>query len=261
VCYNSRMANIQKKNNKAPRIINIDFDFQAEANGRDSDRYSKTLQEYHRLLWSKQLPDGHIFQLTKVSNNRLYHKSDRGEFFLSSDRAVATFAKWKRLEHVVSMVSKEKVEAFVHLSDTIGGIVIWPSNQINNMPTINAERGFNKKIADRLDVTLECIRRYYLGEHSPLFDVINRYNEFFNLFGNFKNYIDFFLLQDAVSEDYSKVKIALPFDNFNSLPVPLNVDEYCNYMETTSQFIKKRNMRISSLKIRLQIDQEQNIAF
>jgi hypothetical protein len=230
-------------------MIDINFDFQKEVGGRDSDRYSHTLQEYHRILWSKPLPNGHMFCLTKSNSNRLYHKSDLGEFFLSSDRAIATFSNWKRIEQIVSLVPREQVEEFIHLSDTIGGIVIWPSNRINNKPTINAERGWNRKIVDRLDLTIECIRRYYLGENNPLYDTFNRYKNFFDLFGNFKGYIDFFLLQDAVSEDYSSVKIAIPFDNFKTSSIPNNVDKYVKYMDVTSIFIRKRNKRISNSQV------------
>jgi len=229
-------------------MFDINFDFQDEAGGRDSDRYSPTLQEYHRILWSKRLPNGNIFHLTKISQNRLYHKSELGEFFLSSDRAVATFFKWKSMEHIISLVPREELDTFVHLSDTIGGIVIWPSKQINNMHTINAERGWNDKIADRLDLTIECIRRYYYHEeNNPLYETLNRYKKFFDLFDNFKGYIDFFLLQDAVSDDYSTVNIAIPFDDFKTKPTPRNFDEYIQYMETTSKFVNKRNMRISSM--------------
>ena len=139
------------------------------------------------------------------------------------------------------------MNAFVHLSNSIGGIVIWPSNQINKLPTINAERGFNRKIVDRLDLTIECIRRYYLGEGSPLDALLIRYKDFFNLFGGFKEYIDFFLLQDAVTEDYSSVKIAEPYNNFAQSPIPKDVDEYVKYMETTSNFVTKRNLRIANV--------------
>jgi hypothetical protein len=57
-------------------LIDVNFDFQAEAGGRDSDRWSPTLQEYHRILWSKPLPNGKIFALKTIGQNRLYHKSD-----------------------------------------------------------------------------------------------------------------------------------------------------------------------------------------
>lgn len=224
--------------------IDINFDFQAEAGGRDSDKYSPTLQEYHRILWSKPLPNGKIFELIKISQNRLHHNSELGDFTLSSDRAVAHFANWKRTEHLIAQIPAEEIEDFVKLSDTIGGIMIWPSIQIDGLPTINGYRGFNRKIVDRLDLTIECIRRYYTGQDSPLYETFLRYKDFFNLFEDFKGYVDFFLLQDAVSADYSSVNIAQPFDNFESSPVPKDVSEYRQYMEATTQFIKARNRRI-----------------
>ena len=66
--------------------IDVDFNFQTETldkngNERDSDKFSPTLQEYHRILWSKPLPNGEMFELTKISDNRLYHKSHLCEFF------------------------------------------------------------------------------------------------------------------------------------------------------------------------------------
>jgi hypothetical protein len=43
------------------------------------------------------------------------------------------------------------------------------------------------RIADRMDLTLECIRRHYAGEPgSPLSDVTTNYADFFKLFGTFK---------------------------------------------------------------------------
>ncbi|MDR0250481.1 MAG: hypothetical protein LBI35_04095 [Burkholderiales bacterium] len=230
------------------RSIDIDFDFQEEAGGRDSDRYSPTLQEYHRILWSKPLPSGNVFVLTKIAGNRLYHKSSLGEFFLSSDRATATFSKWKRkqIASIISQVPEVEIKRFQKLSDTIGGILIWPCKQVGRMPTINGERGFNKKIADRFDLTIECIKRYYSGGNSPLNEAFKRYADFFSLFGNFKGYVDFFLLQDIVSVDYATVKIATPFENFNTSPIPSNVEEYLFYKDNTIRFIKARNARIAS---------------
>jgi len=226
-------------------MIDTTFNFQSETPGRDPDKYSPTLQEYHRILWSKILPNGKMFNLTKVSNCRLFHKSDLGEFTLSSDRAIPDYSSWRRLEHITSKVSAKKIDSFVKLTNTIGAIVVWPGNQVNGLPTINADRGFNRLISDRLDLTLECIRRYYLGETSPLFNTLSRYSDFFALFRDFKGYIDFFLLQDAVSEDYSSVILAHPLDNFDTPPVPRSVDEYVEYMRVATEFIKLRNKRIS----------------
>ena len=232
--------------------IDVEFDFQKEAGldragvQRDSDRYSPTLQEYHRILWSKPLPRGKMFELTKISDNRLYHKSELGEFYLSSDRAIATFSSCVKMKPIIDQVSAKELDYFIRLTDTIGGIVIWPSNKINGFQTINGARGFNRQIVDRLDLTIECIRRFYLGESSPLYETFVRYNDFFQLFDDFKGYIDFFLLQDYVTEDYMSVKIAEPFDDFRSTPIPKTVDEYLSYMNTTSELIKLRNQRIDN---------------
>ena len=231
--------------------IDVDFNFQTETldkngNERDSDKFSPTLQEYHRILWSKPLPNGEMFELTKISDNRLYHKSHLGAFFLSSDWGVATLNNWKRTKAFMSDVNPHEVAEFERLAITIGARIIWPSNKIDGLLTINSARGLNYYIGDRLDLTLECIRCYYLGELSPLNEDLKRYKQFFDLFRDFKGYIDFFLLQDAVSDDYKSVKIARPFNGFSSSPVPSNVDGYIEYMDASIEFIKKRNMRIAA---------------
>lgn len=263
-----------KKNNAndLSKMININFDFQAEVNGRkqgdaqpyklvygsdgaaldwhretDSDRYSSTLQEYHRILWSKPLPNGKMFDLVKISQNRLHHASDLGEFILSSDRATSvTFAKNKCLLEVISKLPPDTLAAFSKLSDSIGGIIIWPAKRMRG-PTINQARGFGRTgrmLADRLDLTVECVRRYYLREPSPLNEVFERYSDFFRLFVDFRGWVNFFLLQDMVDDDYIAVKIAPPFNNFHTPSVPRNVEEYTLYMEHTVDLIRKRNARI-----------------
>jgi len=257
-------------------IINTNFDFQAEANGRaqsdtqphklaydqdrvaldwyrgdkDSDSCSPTLQEYHRLLWSKHLPGGQTFTLTKIGQNRLKHNSKLGEFILSSDRATTvTFAKAKGLLEIVGKLPTDELDAFSRLTDTIGGIIIWPAKRTGGLLTINQARGFGKTgwlLADRLDLTIECVRRYYLHENSPLCEVFKRYDSFFKLFHDFKGYVHFFLFQDMVIDDYTAVKVAQPFDNFTSPPVPKNIDEYKLYMQQTTNLLKMRNTRIDA---------------
>jgi len=227
------------------KMIDIDFDFQEEAGWRDSDRYSPTLQEYHRILWSKLLPSGKLFTLKKISQNRLYHKSELGEYILSSDRAVTVFRKQKQLFKIISLIPESEFLQFRKLSDTIGGIVIWPSNRIDGKMTINGSRGFNRSIADRFDLTIECVRRYYLGEDNPLDDTFKRYSDFFMLFKDFKSYVEFFLLQDIVTDDFLAVKIATPFDNFRTSPIPGSFEQYLIYKDNTTKFLKARNSRIA----------------
>ena len=105
-------------------------------------------------------------------------------------------------------------------------------------------RGTNGKIKDRFDLTLECIRRHYINKKSPLSDTLQRYSSFFNLFENFQGYIDFFLLQDLVVEDYSSIKYLIPFESFENSPLPDDVDEYRLYKKNMSNFVTARNQRM-----------------
>ena len=56
--------------------------------------------------------------------------------------------------------------------------------------TINQSRGMNKLIGDRFDLTLECIKRFYINEKNPLEKTLQLYRNYFELFKNFKGFID-----------------------------------------------------------------------
>ena len=72
-------------------LINTSFDVRSDSNGQDPDKFSPTLRGYHKLLWSKPLPDGVPFTLDETTRRAyLHHRSERGEFFLSSDSIIAT---------------------------------------------------------------------------------------------------------------------------------------------------------------------------
>lgn len=106
-------------------------------------------------------------------------------------------------------------------------------------------RGCNPKIADRFDLTVECIRRYYRVEESPLYNDLARYSHFIRLFGDFKGYVDFFLLQDLVTEDYSAIRFFIPFVDFDISPRPERLEDYLIFRERTIDFVTSRNARIA----------------
>jgi hypothetical protein len=116
------------------------------------------------------------------------------------------------MSHIIQLIPETEMTAFLDLSYTIGGFIIFPGNRINSLQTINQARGCNSKICDRIDLTLECIRLFYIGKDSPLSKTLNRYNNYFQLFTNFKGYCEFFLLQDLILDDDSKINFFLPFD-------------------------------------------------
>tara|TARA_B100000315_G_C14536653_1_gene568801 strand:+ start:186 stop:884 length:699 start_codon:yes stop_codon:yes gene_type:complete len=226
-------------------IIDISFDVYSDTpKGKDPDSHSPTLRKYHKLLWSKPLPNGVNFELSDKIPKILHHKSELGEFFLSSDSMGHTYSRVKSMSHIVNQVPSDEIDSFFSVCSTIGGYIIFPAKKVDNKMTINGSRGFNRSIKDRFDITLECIRRFYVNESSPLSDTLQRYSTFFSLFQDFKGYVDFFLLQDIVVENYSSIQYFLPFNGFDYPPLPNNVDEYQLYKNNMIDFIKTRNQRV-----------------
>lgn len=223
--------------------IDITFDFRMDTPvGKDPDQFSKTLRRYHKLLWSKPLPTGDLFELHDTTPGvYLHHRSQLGEFWLSSDAVIPTF-KWA--PHVKTTISLAELDAFIAIGYTIGGMMIFPGNRIDGKWTINQARGCTKQIRDRFDLTLECIRRHYLGQASPLGEVLMRYVDFFKLFVDFRGYVEFFLLQDLVNDDFTAVRIARPFNSFSGSPIPASVQEYDEYKRASIAFIEARNQLI-----------------
>ena len=150
-------------------IIDINFNVYSDTpEGKDPDSCSSTLRNYHKILWSKPLPNGSIFDLDDKTPMLLHHKSELGEFFLSSDSIGHTYSRIQNMSHIINKVPSEEIDSFFSLCSTIGGYIIYPSKRVDNQMTINGARGTNGKIKDRFDLTLECIRRHYLNEESPL---------------------------------------------------------------------------------------------
>ena len=75
---------------KTDYMIDVNFIFFTEVKeSQDSDAKSRTLKGYHKILWSKSLPNWKIFNLNddnpELSKNYLYHKSELGYFVFGSD--------------------------------------------------------------------------------------------------------------------------------------------------------------------------------
>ena len=200
------------------RDIDIHFDVQTDSNGKDPDSASPTLRAYHQLLWSKPLPNGQEMKLGIEKNCLKW-----GDIWFGQH--IPNFAEWKK--------------DYWHKTYTIGGSIIFPMHRWS----MNQARGCSVKICDRWDLTLECIRRFYNGEPTPLDKALEKDKGFFNMFGDFKGYVDFFLLQDCVDENYN-VKFWLDTPLFVSMPMPKNLDEYYKWIDSQLDFVAKRGKRI-----------------
>lgn len=211
----------------------------------DPDSESPMLKKYHSELWSKVLPNGECLELKMGSGtNYLYWKNMR----FGSDSIIASF-RYNRCKPLIQELKNEMldyhlfVENFLHKAYTIGGSIILPKHK----NSINQARGTNKLICDRWDLTLECIRRYYNNEDNPIYMCLEQDKNFFELFSNFKGYVDFFFLQDMVDDNYSKVNLWLEQRRIlNEEPLPSNVKDYLKYINKELDFVEKRNNRIQS---------------
>lgn len=226
-------------------VIDTTFNVYTDANGGDPDSTSPTLRAYHKFLWNKPLPNGDGFELNdKKSGTYLYHKSGLGEFLLGSDAITHSYRNHKRKTWLTQQIQDEVKELF-NTGSTIGAYTLFPNNRVDGKHTINQARGVSSLIDDRFDLTLECIRLFYLGQESPLFDTLLRYKNFFDLFESFDGYYRFFLLDDLVDEN-KKVKFYLPFDNFKTKPTFTEINDYLKYKNGVMNFIKARNKRIEN---------------
>jgi len=196
---------------------------------RDPDTFCHLLHRYHRFLWRKKLPNGEVFELIESSSPPYYfhHSCKEGNYKISSDAIIHTYSRWKKMEPIINEIGETDIRTFRYQASTIGGYILFPAGQIARKPTINAIRGMHPHISDRFDYTLECIRLWYRSIKNPLFDHLERYRYWFELFVDFKGYVDFFLLNDLVTEDNQNIRFWLPFEGFGSKsPTPINKAEY-----------------------------------
>lgn len=242
--------------------INIKFNFQDELNRegrstRDIDTYSRKLHQYHYCLWKKELPyNKGFFGIEKSKSKNGPFKFIFNDVIYTSDTIFHTFRKFKRksiqtLINTIKAKNPSYIENFHQSGITIASYIVFPGQKRNGKQTINQSRGFNSQLNDRFDLALECIRLFYLGKYdTPLGETLLVYKDFFELFTNFKGYIDFFLLNDLVTQDYQSIQFWLPFESFDiNSSLPKNEKEYELYRSNLINFVTKRNQRIQQLNI------------
>lgn len=241
-------------------LIDVNFDFTTDSKGywddfwnrgdglgacgSNPDKDSPTLRIYHQLLWSKLLPNGETMELKKgkwADYDYLTWKDMR----FGSDAIIVDFRYYNNrqiIDQVFEILDDYKAyyENLIRKSYTIGGMIIFPKHP----SSMNQNKGTNRKVSDRWDLTLECIRRYYKGEDSPLYKTILRDKVFYDLFVDFKGYVDFFFLQDCVTTDYSNVNLWCGDSSFTGSGLPKTVEEYFEFIKNEYAFLDKRNERI-----------------
>lgn len=228
--------------------IDVDFCFYDDPDFiTDADSDSQILQRWHAVLWSKDLPDGsRIDWEAEPGTTCLTHDSSLRSFRASSDTIASLHERyvpslWKGL-------SPQDQERYRRAFYTIGGFIIFPRHS----NSLNQQRGWDRSISDRFDLTLECIRRHYLGLHpNPLGGVLASDAAFFRLFGvgqaGFAAYVDFFHLQDLVAGNAIKWFDGSADDTwlFSNIALPSSADAYRRHLDNVLEFVTARNERIA----------------
>lgn len=61
----------------------------------------------------------------------LHHRSELGEYFLSSDSVIPTFTGWGFAKAHPERYTEEENKAFMAIAYTIGGMMVFPANRID----------------------------------------------------------------------------------------------------------------------------------
>lgn len=238
-----------------PRVFDTTLDYKTDkpsGNRPDADRDSLILRADHELLWTKDLLSGDTFAPKAPAVRRkgyLIFTDPHSEemHWYGSDAITNSYTGWlrpKTLVNAVAGLTEDQRARYLNPPYTIGSAMIWPVRK-RDPYTMNRAR-VRRQIGDRMDLTLECIRRHYAGEQwSPLASVIKTYEDFFARFQDFAEFVDFFHFQDLVSPGYDEVRFFLPLDNFGRHGAPATTQEYVSYRERVLEFIAARGSRMA----------------
>lgn len=215
----------------------------------DADRDSRRLKHWHGVLWSEELPSGERLEWTPEPGSYLAATSSAGPLRVSSDTIATTHAAYANSDVPQWWSGLAEAERSRHEKAfyTIGGFIIFPTRP----QSLNQRRGTDRRICDRFDLTLECIRRYYLGQGtSPLADVIRADANYFGLFGHgptgFTSFVNFFHLHDMIDGDSIRWLDGSGESvwDFDAPPLPTSASGYQTYLDNVLTFVMSRNDRI-----------------
>ncbi|MFB9651924.1 DUF6994 family protein [Pseudarthrobacter oxydans] len=226
----------------------------------DADKDSQILRADHELLWSKKLPLSEQIFAPKVTPRKteylIFTDANGDRLCYGSDAITSSYTGWvkakkprsRALVEAIAGLNPEQRALYLDPPYTIGSAMIWPVRS-KDFHTVNRVRGRNILIADRMDLTLECIQLHYAGEAGhPLEKATTAYKDFFELFGTFKGFVEFFHFQDLIKpgSDYQKIEYFLKPNNFERAATPATTDEYIEYRDNVLAFIKKRSERMAT---------------
>ena len=215
---------------------------------KDPDKYSDELGHDHCKLWNSRwrlgiLKWSHFNRLSTSINgvDFVFTPDSITNSFVNSKRRVNGNYEYKIIEEYGECV-QELIKEYRDTDYTIGSSIIFPVSIEGDKIgwTINIARGISFKVHDRIDYTLECIKRFYEGnDENPLSKALEKNKDFFDLFNDFYDYVDYFFLNDLIDSN-GNVKSFTDVIDF-SRAFPMTEEEYKKYINNTMGFVKKRN--------------------
>lgn len=204
-----------------------------------TDCDARSVKLYDQMMeWldGKELPDGKVLHLTRAGKYMLKKDTIR----LSADNVFTRFTGrvptlMDELEKIKGPDWEAYQQRIIRNGWRIGGEILFPRHR----NSLNGMRGFSRQVMDRFDLTLECIQNFYEGQPSPLSWVLETDREWFKLFVNFQGFVDFFLLNDWVDEQYQVI------DQLGTgALLPGTVQELENWHRRMEELVEARNLRI-----------------
>lgn len=238
------------------RVFDTSYDYKTDRPRKtkpDADRDSERLRQDHGLLWTKELNSQVVFAPTppaRRSDGYLIFTDGSGDrHWYGSDAITTSYTTWTRKPAMVKAIAgltEEQKLRYLNPPYTAGSIMIWPVRS-KDPDTMNRVRGRHPRIGDRMDLTLECIRRHYAGEpEGPLENAIRSYADFFALYDGFQEFVEFFHFQDLVTEDFAQVRFFLPLEDFQRPGTPTTTAEYVTCREKSLELVERRARRMAA---------------
>lgn len=170
---------------------------------RDADVFSAVQYRYYEIFLNKKMPDGaeNKFIMRKTGSNLDLLCTNDPNITLSCDY----IGPIKKSYYINNKSDSEKLAKMLLSTRNFAGSMVWPNIKKSNF-TVNQAKGFLLK--DRMDLTLLNLKAYYDSGYKAsecsciqLGQAFEDYKEWYKHFICFKEFINYFCLNDFVSED------------------------------------------------------------
>lgn len=186
---------------------------------QDPADFSAKLAQYQILLYTKPLPSGGFLKLRANKFNQVEAELPSGESILLTSMPLIHQACFEADNHeLLSKLPQSQVDIMLRTLVTSGNYMLIPAQPLNGYRLDDFRK--NPRIGNRIDLYLECVRRQYAGEPSPLDDILNPFKPWFELFLSFKQFVEFFYLGNLYDPKLKKIHFFKTFDP----DFPINLD-------------------------------------